>query len=220
MKKCTMCKEEKELTEFHKKKDAKDGLRSLCKQCRSKEAKYKRTQKYRTCIVCGESKLITEFGFYMKTCKICVHKSSKCRLCGEIKPLNEYGLDKNRINGHSVDCKLCHRLAVKSYTYGLDEEEIKELFDYWDHKCAICGSTKKLVIDHNHNLPKGHPEFIRGILCNYCNTAIGSMRDNPEVIRRAADYVEAHKILNKLFRQGKLKRHNKKTWMVISPEEI
>ena len=33
MKKCTKCKQEKELTEFSKRKRAKDGLQSQCKQC-------------------------------------------------------------------------------------------------------------------------------------------------------------------------------------------
>ena len=34
MKKCTTCKVEKELTEFHKKKESKDGLRADCKSCK------------------------------------------------------------------------------------------------------------------------------------------------------------------------------------------
>jgi hypothetical protein len=33
---CTKCKVEKELTEFHKDKRSKDGLRSKCKSCRRK----------------------------------------------------------------------------------------------------------------------------------------------------------------------------------------
>ena len=36
MKTCTKCKEAKDLTEFHKKKAAKDGLKSQCKVCRAK----------------------------------------------------------------------------------------------------------------------------------------------------------------------------------------
>ena len=37
MKKCTKCGIEKELTEFHKHKKQKDGLRPRCKTCRKEE---------------------------------------------------------------------------------------------------------------------------------------------------------------------------------------
>ena len=36
---CTKCKVEKELSEFHKKKDTKDGVRSQCKVCRNEDNK-------------------------------------------------------------------------------------------------------------------------------------------------------------------------------------
>ena len=37
MKTCTRCKQEKPLTEFHKRSSSKDGHKSLCKSCRSAE---------------------------------------------------------------------------------------------------------------------------------------------------------------------------------------
>lgn len=39
MKKCSICKKEKELKMFHKHKYSKDGYRSQCKECRKKESK-------------------------------------------------------------------------------------------------------------------------------------------------------------------------------------
>lgn len=45
-KKCKKCGEIKPLTEFHKKKDAKDGLKYICKSC-SKEKRRKRYEKNR-----------------------------------------------------------------------------------------------------------------------------------------------------------------------------
>lgn len=52
--------------------------------------------------------------------------------------------------------------------------------------CAICGAESDLVGDHDHGT--GKP---RGILCRNCNLAIGNMRDDPERLRRAAEYLEA-----------------------------
>jgi hypothetical protein len=51
--------------------------------------------------------------------------------------------------------------------------------------CDICGETKPLNQDHNHVTGQ-----LRGKLCMSCNTAIGHLRDNPVIIRSAADYLE------------------------------
>ena len=60
--------------------------------------------------------------------------------------------------------------------------------------CAVCnqpetairlGKILPLSIDHDHTNGK-----LRGLLCNACNRAIGSLRDDPNTIRKAADYVE------------------------------
>lgn len=58
-------------------------------------------------------------------------------------------------------------------------------FAHFPKHCAICGSHKQLVGDHNHQT--GKP---RGILCRNCNLAIGNMFDNPERLRAAAIYLE------------------------------
>lgn len=57
-------------------------------------------------------------------------------------------------------------------------------------KCAICGcpppEKKRLCIDHDHKSGE-----VRSLLCGQCNTGIGLMRDSPDILRRAADYLEA-----------------------------
>lgn len=53
----------------------------------------------------------------------------------------------------------------------------------------ICNQPERqeilLSVDHDHI--SGH---VRGLLCRNCNSAIGLLRDDPELIRRAANYVE------------------------------
>jgi hypothetical protein len=60
--------------------------------------------------------------------------------------------------------------------------------------CAICnepetvkrnGITKRLAVDHDHDTDQ-----IRGLLCSKCNTALGLFRDDPALLRDAADYLE------------------------------
>ena len=55
--------------------------------------------------------------------------------------------------------------------------------------CAICGTSdtgkrKAFAVDHNHDTGK-----IRGLLCSNCNTGIGNLRDNVELLERAIDYL-------------------------------
>jgi hypothetical protein len=54
--------------------------------------------------------------------------------------------------------------------------------------CAICGdarSNESLEVDHNH--VTGH---VRGWLCHRCNVGVGCFKDNPEMLHKAAEYLE------------------------------
>jgi phage-related minor tail protein len=56
--------------------------------------------------------------------------------------------------------------------------------------CAICERdlaglpTKKTHVDHCHE-----SGVVRAILCSWCNVAIGMLQDDPDVLRKAAEYV-------------------------------
>lgn len=75
--------------------------------------------------------------------------------------------------------------------YNITIEEYEEMLEAHGHKCAICGYSDKSspkffpMVDHDHASGK-----VRGILCSNCNTAIGKMKDNPELLKRAAEYLE------------------------------
>lgn len=48
--------------------------------------------------------------------------------------------------------------------------------------CGVSGDLERMVVDHDHSTG-----LVRGILCNACNGALGSYRDNVEMIRRYAE---------------------------------
>lgn len=68
--------------------------------------------------------------------------------------------------------------------YGLTEAEYQRLLKKQKNACAICLGKKPLVVDHCHET-----NVVRGLLCSTCNSAIGKLKDDPEVIERAAKYV-------------------------------
>lgn len=73
----------------------------------------------------------------------------------------------------------------RSRHHGLTPTEMRALTD--GAKCAVCGLTGSLKVDHEHASGK-----IRGVLCHGCNVAIGHMRDDPDRLRAAARYLESH----------------------------
>lgn len=54
-----------------------------------------------------------------------------------------------------------------------------------DAQCAICGSSDDLVLDHCHESGK-----FRGVLCQMCNLTLGYAKDDPELLRNLAVYLE------------------------------
>lgn len=75
--------------------------------------------------------------------------------------------------------------------YGINLEIFRKMLAEQDFKCKIClkdtpGGSGKFHVDHCRTT-----NVVRGLLCFLCNTMIGSAKDKPETLRRAAEYLEA-----------------------------
>jgi hypothetical protein len=74
----------------------------------------------------------------------------------------------------------------------MTEAEVTAYHAIYGNVCGICGSTEHLHIDHSHNCcpkDKSCEKCRRGLLCSFCNRALGLFHDDPELLRRAADYL-------------------------------
>ena len=79
--------------------------------------------------------------------------------------------------------------------YGLTLEDYVRLDEKQGGRCASCrefetakgntGRVRLLAVDHDHETGE-----VRGLLCSLCNTGVGSLGDDPVLLRKAVDYLE------------------------------
>jgi len=74
--------------------------------------------------------------------------------------------------------------------YNLTPDQADALLESQGGACAICKEddpTGGWVVDHDHESGE-----VRGILCRKCNSGIGLLKDNADVLRAAMNYLERH----------------------------
>jgi len=81
--------------------------------------------------------------------------------------------------------------------YGLTVDTWQAMVERQGDCCAICGSppnpgtgpaTQRLHIDHDHVTGRN-----RALLCNNCNRGLGYFKDDPVLLRAAADYIDRYR---------------------------
>ncbi|MAO21337.1 MAG: hypothetical protein CMJ25_11365 [Phycisphaerae bacterium] len=120
-------------------------------------------------------------------------QSKECTSCKEVLPSSAFYKNPKRSTGLHNECKPCQNARRRSNkrvtAYGVTPVQFNKMLEQQGGACAICGTSidQKAHVDHCHTSGK-----VRGLLCNNCNTAIGKLKDNPEIIQSALDYVKVH----------------------------
>lgn len=213
-KKCSRCGQVKPLAEFHKMIAGAGGVRSDCKPChldymRSKYVPRVHEPEQMVCPQCGET-----FTRVRGSGNLRVYCSRKCTMAAsdERKRQRNAGLGARRCAcgaevttavGKPVcpDCRKDPRPGAQVRerartlrSYGLTEADWDALIRRQGNRCAVCrtdkpgGRGERWHIDHDHVTGQ-----VRGLLCGKCNSAIGLLGDDPEVIKAAARYVAKHR---------------------------
>ena len=87
------------------------------------------------------------------------------------------------------------RDAVLRRKYGISQAEYDAMLRAQGGGCAICGNAspesrhKFFCVDHDHRTGR-----TRRLLCDPCNIGLGKFKDSPELLRRAAIYLEEHRV--------------------------
>ena len=133
-----------------------------------------------------------------------------CRVCKRLLPIDQFRRSPNMKSGRRNECRECGVAAFKAWRvanpekdrakqrretlkmYGISRADYDRLHAAQGGRCAICGGVEHghkrayFAIDHDHA-----SGVVRGLLCHGCNAALGGFRDNPDLLRSAAKYVEA-----------------------------
>ena len=124
----------------------------------------------KTCSVCRQS--LSDDCFHKRTLKSGkVSLQSKCKKCSTITRKKYY-------RPHS---SIRHKLK-------LSQKDVDRLTA--PGACQNCGSTERLCIDHCHDTKKP-----RGLLCHKCNTALGLLNDDVQIILGLSRYLAQSKPL-------------------------
>ena len=136
----------------------------------------------------------------------------QCTICKKERALSCFS-KAGRGNTLRSDCKQCNAKRYKKWKeknrasylesttnsglkirYGIDLTQYEKLLEEQKGKCKICGTTKpgrkgikRFSIDHCHKTNK-----IRGLLCMPCNTAIGLLKEDPNLFDAAKQYLKCN----------------------------
>ncbi len=125
----------------------------------------------------------------------------KCRACGISKEIELFPKNKSYKSGVATICKSCsaevarkyrleHTAKYKAHKFKSTEDEIAKRLLV--NSCEICGGPPKrgnkfLAIDHCHTTGE-----LRGMLCDFCNTALGKFKDSEELLINAIKYLRKY----------------------------
>jgi hypothetical protein len=173
---CTICKVEKNVSEFYVSKRHKLGYIPTCKICESSRHKKKydpdkRRKHYE------ENKEV-----YLERSKSYNERNKE-----KVKQKTKMYYENNKIKFLESGWKRKGILNNKSLPF--TKEDFDSLFLLANFSCQICKTTKPIhkkgfVVDHCHKTG-----FARGILCAHCNAALGSFKDDIQILKSAIDYL-------------------------------
>lgn len=122
-----------------------------------------------------------------------------CTKCSRPQPLKNFHRDKNRPGGRYPQCRTCVREKCRrryqrrgreyelQRKYGIGESDIMARIRLYEGNCSLCFKplARERHTDHDHKTGR-----VRGILHPACNLLLGHAKDNPALLRLAAEYLE------------------------------
>lgn len=133
----------------------------------------------------------------------------KCKICSkEMKSIKDY---VSRNGTFLLTCKSCHLIRERARNvefinngrkgwlknknlkkrFGITLEQYQKMNELQLGGCAICKQPCKtgrdLTVDHDHKTGE-----VRNLLCARCNTVLGFVNDDEELLFNLMDYLKKH----------------------------
>lgn len=114
-----------------------------------------------------------------------------CPRCQTFRRLADFPTSKGRPRSYCTPCESLYNFEGRLVSvYGITLGQYDRLMEAQEGSCAICGArprSQRLAVDHDHR-----SGMVRGLLCKRCNhKMLGGSGDNPDILRRAAAYLDA-----------------------------
>lgn len=135
---CSICGEVKDINDFFRKRDTKDGHTSACKLCISKKRKEERENNKEKFVLRNHENYVKKKEKWLKTSAIASieREGGKdeipkkiCSICGMEKDITEYHRKADERDGHKKICKICASKKGKEY-----RKDNPERYTRWDHE--------------------------------------------------------------------------------------
>jgi hypothetical protein len=143
----------------------------------------------KTCVVCTEPKLITEYYTHPHTADGYL---AKCKECEKACSASRYSRIKDIPEEKAK--RAAYGRNVRLRQYDMTVQDYDDMLTAQNGECAICGAADNgklggsLPVDHNHETGE-----VRGILCHSCNVGLGHFGDDPDRLVAAAAYLLSRK---------------------------
>jgi predicted nucleic acid-binding Zn ribbon protein len=156
----------------------------------------------KSCIVCGKELSGARTKFCSSECgqrhhheiqkdlRAAARIDTECEMCGSLfTPATAHQKYCGDVCQRDAD-RLRKSAGNLLRKYGVTSEDYVKMFEAQGGRCAVCGRHQaefelRLCVDHDHV-----DGVVRGLLCKWCNFGLGYFRDRPDVLRKAAAYLE------------------------------
>ena len=131
------------------------------------------------------------------------HKT--CKSCSQSLPVEEFYFKDKKKTRREPTCKECKKKHFREgydpfkasdrwlkSQYGITNEDRTRMWNEQKGVCKICkkpgdGRWKQLCVDHDHQTGK-----VRDLLCRRCNTVLGEVYDDPNILLGMVEYLTTH----------------------------
>lgn len=155
----------------------------------------------KTCTTCSKQQTLDSF--YSDN-KCPDGKRAQCKSCVKLTKRAYFDKHRERELGKLKTWKKNNPDKVKAGNlrnlYGITPEQHQSMITKQNNCCAICNrqqvdnvvdkrnnKPRDLAVDHSHQTG-----LIRGLLCYYCNIAVGQLKDSVQTAERLVEYLKKY----------------------------